>query len=75
MEKDELIHRLAELSFRVEHQDAQLREMARAFSDLGKLFLRYSVIWCFFFFFKWDIENVLQTFYDSFIMFSISTRG
>lgn len=41
LEKAELVHRLAELSFRVEHQDAQLREMARAFSDLGRYIFQH----------------------------------
>lgn len=36
LEKDELTNRLAEMTFRLERQDAQLREMTRVLADIGK---------------------------------------
>ncbi|XP_037812845.1 putative OPA3-like protein CG13603 isoform X2 [Lucilia sericata] len=37
LEKDELTNRLAEMTFRLERQDAQLREMTRVLADIGAL--------------------------------------
>ncbi|XP_023292746.2 putative OPA3-like protein CG13603 isoform X2 [Lucilia cuprina] len=37
LEKDELTNRLAEMTFRLERQDAQLREMTRVLADIGVL--------------------------------------
>lgn len=38
LEKAELTNRMAEISFRIERQDTQLREISRVVSELGKQF-------------------------------------
>lgn len=40
IEKAELTNNLAEMTFRLERQDAQLRELTRVLADIGK----YSII-------------------------------
>lgn len=37
LERDELSNKLADMSFRLEAQEAQIREMTRILADIGKL--------------------------------------
>lgn len=60
LEKAELLHRMSELSFRLEHQDAQLREMTRAFSDLGMSCNRLSLIVFFFYNYNNFMKSILK---------------